>query len=104
MFDTSQDILFWVIAIAVAVLTFFLSWLLFYMVRIIRRGYDTVNLISEKIETLSAMIDSLREKLEHSAGAFTALSKAMIKLVGYWQEKKSTKKGKKGKNDDKEDF
>ncbi|MFH0951866.1 MAG: hypothetical protein V1838_01620 [Patescibacteria group bacterium] len=100
MFDTSKDVLFLVIALAVAILTFFGSWLLYYLIKILKRGYNAVNMVTEKIETLSNIIDGLKEKLDHSASAFTILSQAILKLVGHWKKKSNNKKGKSKNEDD----
>jgi len=100
MFDSSKDILFLVIALAVAILTFFTSWLLYYLIRILRTGYRAVSVVSEKIETLASLIDALKDKIEHSASAFTVLSQAILKLVGSWQKRRSRKPATATKSDD----
>ncbi|MFC1662905.1 hypothetical protein ACFL04_01925 [Patescibacteria group bacterium] len=102
MFDTSKDVLFLVIALAVVILTFFTSWLLYYLVKILKKGYSAINQISEKIETLSSIVDTLKDKIEHSASAFTLLSKAINKLISSWQERRANKKGR-GKTNQTED-
>lgn len=91
MFDSSKDILFIVIAVAVAVLTFLFSWLLIYMIRIFRRAYGAVNLISEKIEMLARLVDTLKEKIEHSATAVTVLSKTIGQVAEYLGKRRSKK-------------
>jgi hypothetical protein len=105
MFDSSKDILFLVIAVAVAITTIFTSWLLYYMIKILRRGYKSVELVTEKIEALAGLVDTLKDKIEHSATAVTLLSQAVTKLVGHWSKKRSAKKAKKSKSqEDVEDF
>lgn len=91
MFDSSKDILFIVIAVAVAVLTFLFSWLLIYMIRIIKRAYGAVNLVSEKIEMLAKLVDTLKEKIEHSATAVTVLSKTIANVADYWNKRRTKK-------------
>lgn len=91
MFDSSKDILFIVIAVSVAVLTFLFAWLLIYMIRIFRRAYGAVNMISEKIEMLARLVDTLKEKIEHSATAVTVLSQTIGKVAEYWTKRRSKK-------------
>lgn len=101
MFNSSQDILFFVIAVAVVVLTVLVSWLLVYIIRIVRKAYGSVELVSEKIETLARIVDTLKEKIEHSTAAFSVLAQAITKVVDFWGKKR---RGRKTDNEENEDF
>ncbi|KKW00273.1 MAG: hypothetical protein UY34_C0032G0001 [Parcubacteria group bacterium GW2011_GWA2_48_9] len=39
MFDTTKDILYFVLALAVVVLTFFMAWSLYYVTMMLRRSH-----------------------------------------------------------------
>jgi predicted PurR-regulated permease PerM len=101
MFDTSKDILFLVIALAVAVLTFFLCWFLYYMVSIIRQANSVVKEVESKIQSVGELIDAVKDKLTNSSAYLSLLVKSMTSFISYIrtrrEKKQSSPKGPKSK-------
>jgi len=102
MVDTSKDVLYLTIAVCVAVFTFFMSWGLFYMVMMLKKGNDALKEVSslisslkEKAERISRFMDTLEEKITHSASYLPLLFKGITELIGFFKKKKEKSKQKK---------
>ena len=73
MVDTSKDVLYLTIALCVAIFTFFMSWGLYYIVMMLKKGNDAlkevsslISFLKEKAERVGRLIDTLEEKITHS--------------------------------------
>lgn len=88
MLETSKDILYLVIAFCVLWLTVFLCWLLFYFISIVGNVRKVIKSIQDKVEKIEAVIDLLKEKIEHSATYLGLIVEGVTKIVEYFKEKK----------------
>ncbi|MFA5131568.1 MAG: hypothetical protein WC467_04080 [Patescibacteria group bacterium] len=89
MFTSSTDILNLILAISIAVLTFFLCWAIYYFIVSIQR----INRISKKIESsvtkAEEFINMAKDKLKHSSAYFMVLSQLAKKGLEFVQEKRA---------------
>ena len=92
MFETSKDLLYVVISFAVLWLTIFFSWMLYYVIMILKQSNDMVKGVREKIEKVGETIEKIKEKFDHASNYVGFLAKAVEKLVEFTKEKKRKKK------------
>lgn len=95
MFDTSKDVLFIVLAVSAGVLTFFISWGLYYVVMLLKKTYATVKEVSdlianirEKLDRLEQLFNAIEDKIKHSASYLPLLMKGMSELLEFFKKKK----------------
>ncbi len=95
MFSTSLDILYLVLTVCIAVLTFFLCWALYYFIANFRR-FDR---ISKKIESgvvkAEELITIAKSKLRDSSAYFMILGEIAKKAMEFVQEKRAKSQTKK---------
>ncbi len=94
MFDTSKDILNLIIAACVAVFTFFLCYLLYYIISMLKQANKTVTEIRQRIESFDALLESVKEKLTHSSNYLALLVKSIVSLMEFVKERKDKKSAK----------
>lgn len=98
MFSTSADILNLVLAISIALLTFFLCWAIYYFIVSVQR----INRISKKVESgvikIEELIIMVKDKLRHGSAYFIVLSEIAKKAMEFIQERKMTSREKTEKN------
>ncbi len=91
MFYTSVDILNWVLAICITLLTFFLCWMIYHFALSIRR----VNRIAEKIEKsvtkAEELISVTKEKLKNSSAYLMIFGELAKKAMEFMQEKRKNR-------------
>jgi len=92
MFSTSIDILNLVLAICIAVLTFFLCWAIYYFVASVQR----INRITKRIEAGVAkaeeVVNIAKDKLKNSSAYFMVLGEIAKKAMEFVQEKRQARK------------
>jgi predicted PurR-regulated permease PerM len=99
MFSTTTDILIIIAALAIAVLTFFVSWMIYYFIRILRQANKMVDEIKEKVEKFGELLDLFKQKLNDSLSNLGLLTKSIVRLIDYFKERKSNR-GKTRRKDD----
>ena len=92
MFQTSQDILFITLAVCAAAITLFVCWGLYYALIPLREIRQMVGAIKKCVDTIIAFVDETKHKAQSSAETVTAISKAVIDVVGYVKDKRKKKK------------
>lgn len=99
MLETSKDLLYIVLSFAVLWLTLFISWLLYYVIMIMRDAYKIMKSVKAKLDLAEQVLKTIKERVEHSAGHLTLLVESIGKIVEHAVEKKTKKsntaKGKK---------
>ena len=102
MVDTSKDVLYLTIALCVAIFTFFMSWGLYYIVMMLKKGNDAlkevsslISFLKEKAERVGRLIDTLEEKITHSVSYLPLLFKGVTELIDFFKKKKEKSKQKK---------
>lgn len=89
MFESSKDILYYVIAFCVLWFTIFICWLLFQFISIMSKMRRLVKSIQEKVEKVDEIINLVKDKIEHSATYLGVIVEGVGKLVSYFKEKKN---------------
>lgn len=79
--QSSGDILTIVKAFAILWLALFLGWFIYYLAMTIREGYLIMRGMRERINKVDAIIDSVKEKIEHSASYLLLIGEGVKKLV-----------------------
>lgn len=95
--NDTQDLFFLILAISVAVLTFFTAWLLYYIVSMLRTANRVIQSVDEKLQLIEGILHSLKENVSNSSAALVLLTKAIARLVKFGIEKKNARDMKKGK-------
>jgi hypothetical protein len=95
--ESSKDMLFIVLAFCVLWLTIFLSWLLYYVIAIVRDTESLVRQVKHAIEKIDELAHTAHEKMERSAASFTLIAQALKEVVS-WAIKERMTKGKKKKS------
>lgn len=72
MLNTSKDVLYIVLAASTGVLTIFLCWAIYYLVRILRNGVYMVEKVTDVVHKADEVVDMAKEKLE-STGTYLAV-------------------------------
>jgi len=88
MFESSKDILYFVISFCLVILTFFFSYLLYYFAKIFRR-------IDQAIEDIKERFDRLHKTVEEGINYLGIVTEAGKWFFEYLKEKKTKSKKKK---------
>jgi len=102
MLDSSQDVLFYVIAISIISLTAFTCWLLYYFIAIIKNVYTVTKSLKKKMDMVDDILKSVKSNVSNAANYFGIVVSGIDKIVNYVQTK-STKKSTKKKDKTKEE-
>lgn len=92
MLETSKDLLFVVLAFCILWLTVFLSWLLYYVISIVRDAESLVRQIKGAVEKIDQLAHTVREKFEHSAASFTLVAQAVKELIVWAMQERAKKR------------
>ena len=87
MFETSTDILNWVLAISALTLTFFLCWALYYFIASAQRIFRLIKHIEQSIEKAEALLDLIKEKVNNSASYLMILGELLKKGIEFAKER-----------------
>jgi len=90
MLETSKDLLLIVIAFCVLWFTFFICWLLYYIISIIGSTRRIIKAIQQKVEKVDEVIDLVKSKIESSATYLGLIVEGVGKLVDYFKTKQSS--------------
>lgn len=64
MFTNSKDILFLVISFCVLWVTFFLCWMFYYLMRLLRNANEVVEEFRVRLQTLLDTVNNIRSKID----------------------------------------
>jgi hypothetical protein len=79
--ETSKDLLYVVLAFCVLWLTVFLSWLLYYVIAIVRDAESLLHQVKGAVEKVDSLAHAVHEKMERSAASFSLIASAVKELV-----------------------
>lgn len=79
--QTSEDILTIVKAFAILWIAICTGWLIYYFAMTAREGYLIMRGMRERINRVDAIIDSIKEKIEHSTSYLLLIGEGIKKLV-----------------------
>ena len=95
MLETSKDLLYVVIAISIFGLTIFICWAIFYFAQILRQVFKVAKEMRERLHKVDEVIQSLKEKIEHSTSYLLLIGEGIKKLVEVVKEHTGKEKKKK---------
>ena len=95
--QTSEDILTLVKAFAILWIVAFSGWFIYYMAMTMREVYYMFRGMRERINKVDAIIDSVKEKIEHSTSYLLLIGEGVKKLVEVAREYSGGAKPKKKK-------
>lgn len=87
-FESSQDILYLVLAFCALWFTAFVCWALYYVITILRDASNAVAEIRDRISAIDEAIHSVRRKVEDSLGSFGIAATGMKMLSNYLSSRK----------------
>jgi hypothetical protein len=79
--QSSGDILTLVKAFAILWIALFTGWFIYYLAMTAREGYLMMRGMRERISKVDAIIDSVKEKIEHSTSYLLLIGEGIKKLV-----------------------
>lgn len=105
MFTSSKDVLFLIISFCVLWVTFFLCWMFYYLMRLLRNANEIVEEFRIRLQALTEAINYIRDKVEHMSGLMTLITdgasglikKVITKKTNEWVDDSSEKINKSAK-------
>ncbi|MDP3836722.1 MAG: hypothetical protein Q8Q67_01325 [bacterium] len=96
MFETSRDILNWVLAVSIGVLAFFLCWALYYFIASAQRIFKLVKQIERGVSKAEELIDFIQQKISGSASYMVVIGE----LIKRGMEFAKNRRGQNGYDED----
>jgi uncharacterized membrane protein (DUF373 family) len=90
-FSTSHDLFFFVLAVAVGVLTVFLAWGMFYVIMILKKSYTAVREVERKLASVDALFNTVKDHLEHSSSSLRLLVEVAGQIMGFFKNRRENK-------------
>ncbi len=81
LLETSQDLLFIVLAICVLWFTVFLCWLIYQMARVLKNANDIIESVQEKLEIIVDAVMFIKEKVEKMTSGMGVVSTIVSKFA-----------------------
>ena len=94
MLETSKDVLFIISAFSILWLTVFISFILYYIVRIFRIAGKIINKTENTISKIDDLVDFLKSKIGKSTSHLILLAELIKQGMNLIQDKKKGKKEK----------
>ncbi|MFC1612641.1 hypothetical protein ACFL29_02205 [Patescibacteria group bacterium] len=88
MFATNLDLLYFVLAVSVGLLTIFLVWLLVYVISAVRSASKILKEIRRKYTMLEKAVMVIKERLEKSSSHLGLIAEAVKHIVMHFIEGK----------------
>lgn len=100
MFETSRDILNWVLAASAGVLAFFLCWSLYYFIASAQRIFRLIKHVEQSVEKAEALVDLIKEKINGSASYLMILGEILKRGVDFAKERSNRRRDEEEYEDD----
>lgn len=81
LINDNQDLLYLVISISVLGLAFFTCWAIYYLAMILKQSSQIIKEMRDRLHKVDTVIDSLKEKIEHSASYLLLIGEGIKTLV-----------------------
>jgi predicted PurR-regulated permease PerM len=94
MFNTSVDVMYGALSLAIIVFTGFLVWMMYYAVQILKQGNEVIADIRSKIAEFESAIASIKEKVVSSATSISFIASQIGSVVDVIQKRSTRKKSK----------
>ncbi len=99
MLESSQDILFYVLAICAIALTAFFCWLFYYFISIVKNAYDLTKSLRKKMEVIDDILITIKSHVHSTANYIGIIVNGVERIVKYvshrQNEQSKTSKNKK---------
>jgi predicted PurR-regulated permease PerM len=98
LIQDSKDLLYVILAFCILWLTIFLAWFIYYLAMMMRQFYQVVKEMRERLKKVDETLDTLKQKIEHSASYLSLIGdgvKKLVEVVREHSEKKTEKKSSK---------
>lgn len=89
MFETSRDILNWVLAVSIGVLAFFLCWSLYYFIASAQRIFKLVKQIERGVTKAEHLIDFIQQKISGSASYMVIIGELIKRGMEFAKSRRS---------------
>jgi len=103
MFETSRDVLNWVLAASAGALAFFLCWSLYYFIASAQRIFRLIKRVEEGLEKAENLIDLIKEKISGSASYLMILGELLKRGVKFAQDRRQRRRDRDDEADDEAD-
>ena len=90
MYQTSIDIMYGVISLAVLIFTGFMVWIMFYVAQILKQGNEVITEIRMKIAEFEEALSSIKEKVMSSATSISFIASEIGSIVELVKKRKKT--------------
>jgi predicted PurR-regulated permease PerM len=87
MFENSKDVLNWAIAVSVVGFTAMAAWGMYYFARIMQQAFKVIREMRDRLHKIDEIIQSIKDKIEHSTSYLLLISEGIKKLVEVLKEK-----------------
>lgn len=81
MFTSSKDILFLIISFCVLWITFFMCWMFYYLMRLLRNANEIVEEFRIRLQALTESVNYIRDKVENMSGLITLITDGASGLI-----------------------
>ena len=88
MFETSKDVLNLSIAFSVVLVAAFFSWMLYYIIAMLRDTRAMVTDVRKKMEAIENAVQSVRHRVEGILPGFSVLATGVKEVISYVMEKR----------------
>ena len=88
MFETSRDILNWVLAASAGALAFFLCWSLYYFIASAQRIFRLIKHVEQGVAKAEALLDLINDKISGSASYLMILGEILKRGVEFAKSKR----------------
>lgn len=92
LISTSKDVLFIVLAFCALWLTVFLSWLLFYVIAIVRDAEQIARQVKNAVEKIDHLAHIVHDKVETFSGSFALLAQTAKEMIVWAMDQREKKK------------
>ena len=89
MFESSRDILFYVLAICTIIFTAFFCWFFYYIIAIVKNAYNMTKSVKEKIDMIDDILKTLKSKINSTASYVGVAVNSIEKIVDLVSHKKA---------------
>lgn len=90
--DSSLDILYLTLAASVAILTIFLVWAIYYVVRMLRDTVYVMEKFTNVMKKADEVLDMAKDKLSSTGNYLAIVANAVTAAIEYFGDGKSTKR------------
>lgn len=81
MFSTSQDILYLTVALCIALFTFFLVWIMYYIAQISKQSNEMISDFRQKMEELDTTVHAIKDKVNTTVDNLSSMGEQVSNIL-----------------------